>query len=221
MCGIFGSFNQSTFEVLYDSNKKRGNFAFGAIMVHHNTLYAMDKKEGEYDNLDHFVEDAYKLFLGHTQAPTSVERDWSNDTSHPFENGDWVVAHNGVLTNYKDLNSKYVPWNVNRVDSACIPAMLQEEWNNDNEIDEVDLICRVLGRLEGTAGLWIYNSRTSNTYLYRQGSTIFANMLTGDFSSVRGNNYVPLEQGALYSLTSEGIVRQRTVDGFKSPFFTL
>ena len=103
MCGIFGSTNFTNYEVLYDFNKQRGTFSYGGLYVT-STVGAMyiTKQEGVVDlqSLDIGIEDHYNVFLGHTQAPTSVERDFRPQTSHPFECGNWIVAHNGVLSNF-------------------------------------------------------------------------------------------------------------------------
>ena len=67
--------------------------------------------------------------------------------------------------------------------------------------------------------LWILNSKTNNVYLARSGSTIFADFLTNNFSSVKYSDYKPLEEGVLYLQTVEGLT---SVGKFKSnsPFFT-
>ena len=43
MCGIFGSFNATKFEILDQANKQRGNFASG-LLYHNSEEYDIQKK---------------------------------------------------------------------------------------------------------------------------------------------------------------------------------
>ena len=103
MCGIYCSNDFSTFEILEQANRERGNFSTGLTWVDKDhRSYDIVKNEGivNLDNLKLPVrKDREYCYLGHNQAPTSSERKWHENTSHPFLYGDWIVAHNGVLTN--------------------------------------------------------------------------------------------------------------------------
>lgn len=220
MCGIFGSTNFTNYEVLYDFNKQRGTFAYGGLYVNdqQGAMY-MTKRKGVVDlqSLDIGIEDHYNTFLGHTQAPTSIEREFRPITSHPFECGNWIVAHNGILSNFEELRGKYAPWSECNVDSSIIPILLdemsvpRESW--------LDGITRVLNMLEGTFGVWIYNKITKRIYLARSGSTLFAKLDgTGSFSSMRIDGFSELCENVIYELTEEGFTHIGKFEG-KSPFF--
>jgi|TARA_R100000482_G_scaffold122378_2_gene69922 glucosamine 6-phosphate synthetase-like amidotransferase/phosphosugar isomerase protein len=231
MCGIYGSNDFTTFEVLSQANRKRGNFSTGVLYKFRNSSYNIQKIEG--DNLDeidlptNIKEDGSKnygdyLYLGHNQAPTSSEREYEEWNAHPFVYGDWIVAHNGVLTNMKELVNEYVPHHDCAIDSSIIPAMLYEmEYKCDPCEDpetEQQNILYVIERLKGTFALWIMNVKTMNVYIARQGSTLFYK--DSNISSIKGCDYEEVKEGILYSYSSEGVV---PVDGFlsKSPFLTL
>jgi len=225
MCGIYGSNNLSSFEVLGDANKERGNFSTGIFYKFRNSTYKIIKKEGTNRWRDFNLpsqEASDFLYLGHNQAPTSSKREWDYETSHPFIYGDWVVAHNGVLTNTEQLIDDYIPGHWNEVDTSIIPAMLDEiEYNfgpcEDPE-SEQQTILTVLERLKGTFALWIVNIKTMNVYIARQGSTLFYK--DSNISSIKGEGYKEVAEGILYSYTTEGLI---SVDGFinNSPFLTL
>jgi glucosamine 6-phosphate synthetase-like amidotransferase/phosphosugar isomerase protein len=231
MCAIFGSNKFSTYQKLYDLCKERGDFAYGS-------LYTGFRKEGRYvvttkaektvtlSNKDSFLFENKNIaiskldfFLGHTQAPTSSKRTYDEKTSHPFKGENWVVAHNGVLTNFNKLKKiinnkkKYC-----EVDSSIIPALL-DQFSQENE-NEVSIISETLSLLEGTFGVWIYSLQSGSIYLARSGSTLYADFLTNSFSSLPYNKFVSLEEGNIYTVTSEGLT---TVGGFdnNSPFFIL
>lgn len=218
MCGIFGSFEWNEYKRLYDKNKERGNFSYGCLYSDLGGHHGIIKKEGVINLATHgkfSILETCKLFLGHTQAPTSSERSWATETSHPFKHGYWVVAHNGVLENHNELNDKYHFENVNPVDSSVIPLLL----NFHGYTDEIKSISKTFSEITGTFGCWIYNTETHNTYLVRAGSTLFGNELTSTFSSVKTKNCAKaLDEGVIYQVTDEGLIK---VGGFSShsPFF--
>ncbi len=113
MCGIYGSNDLTTFEVLGDANRERGNFSTGILYKYRNSSYQVLRRDGTPrwssfnlpNNATVAGEKVYGdyLYLGHNQAPTSSKREYDELTTHPFQYGDWIVAHNGVLTNTTDL----------------------------------------------------------------------------------------------------------------------
>jgi glucosamine 6-phosphate synthetase-like amidotransferase/phosphosugar isomerase protein len=162
------------------------------------------------------------LYLGHNQAPTSSERKWKIHNCHPFEKNNWIVAHNGVLTNFKQLKEENIPDHDNLVDTSIIPALLdlfEKRFDNCTTIsNEILNIEYVLSMLQGTFGLWIMNIKTLNVYIARQGSTLFYDH--NSFSSTPGEGYKEIVEGTLYRITKKGI---KPVGSFecKSPFLEL
>jgi len=220
MCGIYGATKASKFEVLDTVNKVRGNFASG-IYYYNGNEYDYQKTEGSFDWNKIELPKGF-TFLGHNQAPTSKERQWKVHNCHPFVYDNWIVAHNGVLTNFNQLKKDYIPDHDNLVDSSMIPALLEHfEKTFDeatNKEKELNLISYVLDLLEGTFGLWIVNLKTMNIYLARQGSTLFFDK--NSFSSTKGKGYKELKEGVIYKFNKRGV---KPVEKFKvrSPFLEL
>lgn len=230
MCGIFGSFNFRRFVKLYDENKQRGNFAMGSMYISKmkdaspglaKDVYVR-KHEGVVDLQEHYsFHKDYEQFLGHTQAPTSINRSFSPATTHPFDSVHYTVAHNGVLENHKELGKEMMPgwWKDDSVDSEVIPGILSINVEFDEEIvlsahdldggktEDVLTIEKTCSMLKGIYGCWVYSKLTGDTFIVRNGSTLYGNIQTGDFSSV----FVPklceteLKQGVVYCVTSEGL----------------
>jgi glucosamine 6-phosphate synthetase-like amidotransferase/phosphosugar isomerase protein len=227
MCGIFTASDFNKYIKLYNKNKERGTFAYGSLFLSYSYDATM-KSPGTVDlsknmiinNIDIQMKPSeFYYFLGHTQAPTSSQREYNELTSHPFQCGEWVVAHNGVLTNDIKLKAKIQnKSSFNEVDSSVIPALL-EQYSEDDD-NEVSIICDVLSKLQGTFGLWIYNKESHNVYVARSGSTLYANILDNTVSSLPDEGLDPLEEGVLYLVTPEGLT---SVGGFtnNSPFFIL
>jgi glucosamine 6-phosphate synthetase-like amidotransferase/phosphosugar isomerase protein len=226
ICGIFGSKDFTTYVKLYKGNKERGTFSYGGLLVGSH-VHAVLKSPGvvtltnklviEYDKKKKSITD-FNIFLGHTQAPTSLQRKFSPSTSHPFQYKNWIVAHNGVLTNDKELKKRLDKRSYNVVDSSVIAPLINKCFKKTT--DEVKAICEALSQLQGTFGLWIYNQESTNIYLARSGSTLYADFITNDFSSIKEKEYISLEEGVLFLITKEGLT---SVGQFKpnSPFFTL
>lgn len=220
MCGIFGSFNTSKFEILDRVNQQRGNFASG-LFYHDYQNYDYQKIEGNFNWDKIKLPDGF-VYLGHNQAPTSSARVWKEHNSHPFVYDNWVVAHNGVLTNFDKLKQDYLPTHENIVDSSIIPALLshfEKTFDKANTVEkECHLIGYVLDLLEGTFGLWIVNIDTLNVYVARQGSTLFYDK--NSFSSVKGEDFTEITEGVIYKFGKKGIKPSGNFKT-KSPFLEL
>ena len=220
MCGIYGSTKVSKFEVLDQVNRQRGNFA-SSIYYSDGKSYDFQKTEGSF-NWDKIPLEEGLVYLGHNQAPTSTERVWKEHNSHPFVRENWIVAHNGVLTNFETLKKEYIPDHENVVDSSIIPALLlmfeKKADNCTSQEKEQNIIKMVLELLEGTFGVWIVNLKTLNVYIARQGSTLFYDH--NSFSSVKGTDFKEVEEGSLYRFSKKGITKVGTFKS-KSPFLEL
>lgn len=222
MCGIFGSNNREKYLTLQKLNLERGDFAHSSLLIN------KDGFEIHKVPLQNVVGAKYKfpkkikfdLYLGHAQAPTSSQRKFDLNTTHPFIVENWVVAHNGVLTNFKDLVNQFeMPYN-NPVDTSIIPYILYSTQTFGTRNTEIDVIANCLQLLKGTYGLWMFNANTGNAFLARCGVTLFANVYENTFSSIQEKGLTSLDEGVIYQLTSEGITPVRTFD-CDSPFFTL
>jgi glucosamine--fructose-6-phosphate aminotransferase (isomerizing) len=200
MCAIVGANNSSKFEVLYQANLPRGNFASGLIGLNSGGDQMVLKKKGTIDFDQVQLDDINNYFIGHVQAPTSAKRTWSYDTSHPFESLSWSVVHNGVLTNYKQIRSKYVDWDVNPVDTAVIPNLLQHFTEEcAGECPAHETIKRVLNIIEGTFALCMVDTDSNDVYLARQGSVLHYND-NGDFSTLGGEGFKLVPEGTILML---------------------
>lgn len=228
MCAIYGSANRTLFNILHDVTIDRGKFACSvAFLDHKNKKIQILRQKGHPKDFEKIPETSdkqrrdYAYFLGHSQAPTSSAREYNSTVTHPFVAANWIVAHNGVLTNYKDINKTYCSWNKNPVDTSCIPNLLHALEQKNSGLSEVKIILKALELLEGTFALWIINEKTGSVFIARQGSTLFANKKTGSFCSVNSNseNWEEVAEGVLVDITAG----YKEVGNFKnkSPFFVL
>ena len=229
MCGIFGTSSAERFDTLYKLNQDRGAFSFGSVYIRHYTPHNKYPEIGVYKSpgigeIDKKYADTYHYLTGHTQAPTSSQRDYDKNSTHPFIVDNWIVAHNGVLSNDREIAAKFDLSNVNEVDSSVIPALIQhnESLSEYTGIDEVGAIVETLEEIAGTFACWMINKKTGNIYIARVGSTLFLNPKTGEFSSKMQGGFKTLPEGILYKRNHDTEVFEPiTPFKYNSPYLIL
>jgi len=211
MCSIIGSFDRNMYDVLFNANKERGTFAYSHCLFNNkNTAPFHIKKFSKLPDINKIADVASNVYhFGHFQAPTSSVRVWKEETSHPFEDNDWIVAHNGVISNFEELKQEYAPAQDIKVDSSLIPIMLHfhtfKHEKSDKEGNAMMIekaIKVVLEKIKGTFAVWIINRAQNRAFIARQGSTLFANTKTGSFSSVecKSAGWMQIPEGCIYEV---------------------
>ena len=192
MCAIFGTSDRQQFITLYELNKDRGGYASTFCGIIDGKLRVFKNKLFDLDNV--YLED-WDYYLGHHQAPTGKVRQYSENTSHPFNYGRWHVAHNGVLTNYREITEAS---DTKDIDTSYIPAYMQELDLSPLCFDDKGLLEETFTAFKGTHTCWVWDDRNSIVYLTKNGSTLFSNGTT--FSSVQYDGGKPLLDGYVYMM---------------------
>lgn len=222
MCAIFGTPSESMLEVLYEANKDRGTFASSCVQLTYDDQYIF-KKEGEIDFDDIKLSARTKYYLGHVQAPTSAQRKWTYETSHPFDTLSWMAFHNGVITNDREIRKKYLPFIENPVDTSLVVNLIQKfmEEDRSNGTNPVKYIRQSLELLRGSFALSMIDCDTNELYIARVGSILHYNK-SGCFSTIPGKDYTELKEGTIMRL-NKNTNRFNKVGTFKheSPFMFL
>ena len=196
MCAIYGTASREEFFKLYELNKDRGGTAFTFCGIKNHDIFVFKNKLADLDLL--YQED-WDYYLAHDQAPTGSVRKYSENTSHPFHYGRWYVAHNGVLTNHKEvlestdtkeIDSSYIAAYMEQLDLLPIPP------EEDHEI-----FYETFSAFKGTHACWVWDEENSKLFLTKNGSTLFTK---GDtFSSVQFEGSKPLLDGWAYQMFFE------------------
>ena len=228
MCAIFGSSNLDKFYELYEANKQRGTFSFGCVVAHglhrdtcvyhHLDVVKDNDIERGLKSLEKYRNMLPTYYTGHIQAPTGVDR-FSKSSIHPFEYGNYIVAHNGVLTNFEELKEKYnYKDHTSNVDSSIIPRLIDNCCEKKSPPQCSEAIKEALSQLNGTFSNWIWNAQYFELYIARLSSTLFYK--DGDFSSVQVGDMIEVpERKILWYINNKFIVLE-DFDA-ESHFFTL
>ena len=145
MCGIFGAigdYDKDKLKILAILNENRGRDSFG--------LYRRDfyKKKGliyktvdtptmvlDNPKLNRYMKNSKGIFLGHTRFATKGDAIAKN--SHPFQYGNVIGTHNGIIYNVEELGLEYTDSNF-EVDSQVIFYLLNKERDFKSVFEKLD-----------------------------------------------------------------------------------
>ena len=48
--------------------------------------------------------DGYNLY--HSRGPTVETKKFKEEDNHPFQSENWIVAHNGIISNFNELHKR-------------------------------------------------------------------------------------------------------------------
>lgn len=216
MCGIAGSNNSLQAFTLYQSNLDRGFYSSGTIVLDDLNMWVCDKTLGQFTepvkpaNIPGIHTNGM-YYLYHSRGPTTETKEFIKENNHPFFYGDWIVSHNGIISNFAKLCELYFPLvdPDTHTDSCIIPRILNE------------FGLQGLSKLEGTLAIWAYNIRTNNTYIARNSCTLYANLKTGDFCSTKFENSLMLDENVIYKIVNNNSIVVETKFKSNSPYFIL
>jgi len=215
MCGIAGSSNKEKAFSLYQGNLDRGYYSSGSLIIDELRFCESKKVQGQFKTIPALgdLSNTNSLYyLYHSRGPTTETLTFEEKDNHPFLYRDWVVAHNGIISNFEELKSEHF---VNEIfetntDSSIIPRMLFKFGIKEG-----------LSRLKGTFAIWAYNTGTRDIYIARNSCTLYANLQTGDFSSTRFDSSDMIKEGSIYKVVNYNKIIEETQFVSNSPYFIL
>jgi hypothetical protein len=188
MCGLTGfiaqsnkkQINKTTFTLLMATNDKRGGDSTG-FYDGKNFTKCLGTSAGLYDKMQNLES---SFVIGHTRKSTHGKTNLPNQ--HPFQYGNVVGAHNGVLRNYKEVGKKH---NLKEtiVDSQMIFKLL-------NKTQDV----KCLGQFSGALAT-LFTMGDGKLYTYRHNNPLYVGKDNEDnayFSSLKE----PLEYAGLKNI---------------------
>lgn len=193
MCGIggfvsleqsvpFNEFSENASIKLLKVLEDRGSDAIGLFLHHVDEKYHLncwkedENVEGEIFKTNASVSDFFKnnhgeidttnlnVFLVHTRkksrGSTKVE------DGHPFMTKDFILAHNGTVTNDTALKREFKLDYEEETDSPVIVHTIQH-WVDEGE-DVASAIAKASDDIWGAMTCWLYDKRNGDLYLFRR-----------------------------------------------------
>jgi len=211
MCGIAGSSDLEKAFNLYKLNLPRGSYSSSLLALNTNTgsnfIYKQKNPFTEKDR-DSLIwkknqsRNEFNYFLFHSRAPTnSTETEWSANTSHPFKEDNCYVAHNGIITNFEELN-KNLGF---EVDTQLIPYDLIRTYN----------IVETYSNYQGLLTSWIVWDQT--IYLVKAGSSLWMN--SDSFSSTQFKDSHHVEEDGIIFEFKDNQFKKINNFNYTNPYF--
>jgi glucosamine 6-phosphate synthetase-like amidotransferase/phosphosugar isomerase protein len=201
VCGIAGSFDLDSGWECYRDNLKRGYYSSSVTIIGENGINII-KKSGQLDYNEIPKNGIYYLF--HSRGPTVETNGFKWDENHPFIYGRFVVAHNGIIENYKQLAVENFT-----VDSQIIPFLINNQINKNMISCPKIGIHTVLETLQGTFACWILDTVEWDVYLIRHDVTLFSKGgVFSTFSSSKLNGFKDVQQDTLFRIN----IKSKTID---------
>jgi predicted glutamine amidotransferase len=208
MCGIAGSDNLEKAYNLYKLNLPRGSQSSGFLAVGDSGTFTHKSKETfELNVLNEHVNKLpktfnFRYFLFHSRAPTnSTETVWNINHTHPFSQGSWHVAHNGIITNFKNFDDS-IHFDV---DSSIIPYHL----------DKLQNIKEVYSRYQGLLTSWVVSG--SDIFVVKAGSSLWKDDNSFSSSEFSNSSYVD-DDGIYFKLHNNSFVKEGEFN-YTNPYF--
>ena len=184
MCGIIACITKNCNRVLYNGIiqlKNRGYDSVGVCTIQPNNQFIINKfastKEIDaYSKLECVLDQHKESQIGvaHTRWATHGPKTDINSHPHQSSCGKFVIVHNGIIENYKELNNNLVEKGYtfkSQTDTEVIVQLLSYLYSNNQNINEC--IQELISKLEGTWGLAIMCIDTPDKiYCTRHGSPL-------------------------------------------------
>jgi glucosamine--fructose-6-phosphate aminotransferase (isomerizing) len=184
MCGIIAGISENICKVLLDGLKQLQNRGYDSagitfydnynknVITHKHASTVTESALAKLNCLENTNDSI--LGIAHTRWATHGAKTDINSHPHQSFDGKFVLVHNGIIENYKEIQAKLNEsgiTNVSETDTENIVNLLSLEYQKTNDV--LKTIHSVTSQMTGTWGLVIFCIDTPNTiYATRQGSPL-------------------------------------------------
>lgn len=193
MCAIGGILKldkRKTFDVetqldvisLLMEMEKRGSQSWGAYLEKHKELPHLNcglvdetipgeifKMPGKFTDFINekdgviYLDGTHTILL-HTRQATSGSSE-ENRNNHPFNTENFVLAHNGIISNHAELKTKFNIQTDIECDSYMIVYLIQHFYDEGKTVK--DAIIAATQEIDGGYACWLYHKDKKDLYLFR------------------------------------------------------
>ena len=220
MCGLVGYISKekiNNIDLLYllQENDSRGGHSTG--FYNGSDFF---KCIGASDNLfPEIRKNSSDLIIGHTRYATHGKHTLENQ--HPFQYGNIIGAHNGVISNYEEVGDKY------GIDKTVVDSqMIFKVLNHTQDVQTLGLFSGTLATLFSNGDGHMYAYRKGNPlYVGKilnndsyKGNTIYFSSLEYSLKELECDVVYQLKEGILYKFNEYGnVVDKITIESNEIP----
>ncbi len=181
----------------------RGYDSCGMAIISDNKL-SIRKNIGNVDEVNQkefFPEMPGHIGIAHTRWATHGEVTPENSHPHLSNNGEFVIVHNGIFSNYKslkaDLESKgYVFYSA--TDTEVFSNLIAEEYKNNPHLEEA--FCSAIAKLEGSYAIALLSTHVPDKiFAVKKDSPLVIGISDG-------GNYISSDINAFIAETRETVL---------------
>ena len=214
MCGIVGyKGKRNVKDVLVNglSTLEYRGYDSAGIAVLDNNKVRIVKSIGKIENLRNklkkYVFDNTTCGIAHTRWATHGKVTETN--CHPHKVGRVIVAHNGIVENYKLLESELKGYKfISDTDSERIAALIDSHYNGDNELEAIE---KSIEEMSGSYALAIMFEGKNKIYGVRKDAPLIAGIgdneyfISSDISAILPytHKYIVLDDKEIVEIDKE------------------
>jgi len=117
------------------------------------------------------------FIVGHNRLTTTGTED-KNYNNHPFELNDFIMVHNGIISNDEDLRKKFKIKSKIETDSYVILWLINHFFNKSKRKNRVkkmkEAIKKTTKKIEGSYSVFVYDKESCDLYYFRNSGTDFS-----------------------------------------------
>lgn len=211
MCGIVGYRGKKNAKDALISCLRmleyRGYDSSGIAVIENKKIRVI-KSVGRIDELDKKLSryDLSSCTCGIAHTRWATHGKVNEENAHPHHIGRVTLVHNGVIENYKDIESKLNNYNfVSETDSERVCALIDSLYNGNNEIEAIS---KAISLLKGSYALGILFDGKDKLYGVKKDTPLVLGINTGetflasDISAFLGytNEYIVLDDNEIVEI---------------------
>jgi glucosamine--fructose-6-phosphate aminotransferase (isomerizing) len=170
MCGIFGiisnlKINNHDLNVLATNARQRGKDSSG-FLEYFDKEYHIKRFDYDIKKSLSKVNYASKILIGHSRLVTNSMPD-----NQPVLKDNTIVFHNGIITNFKDLNKKFFFKRKYSIDTEIIADLVNYFLTKNDNLESV--INSTLSNIQGVASCVIFLKKKGKIILFSNNGSMY------------------------------------------------